>query len=863
MNRHLGSAALLLAAACGRPEPPDPALVAAGEALLVEAQCVACHAPPSSPAAEARLPRRPGPDLAAAGSRLQPAWVRELLATGHHGAELDAAASADLAAFLAQRGELDRRAVVWSEAERARGEELYHGVGCVACHEPGAAALAAEMAAKTTLPALSAYLLDPGSVDRSGRSPAMGLDAAEARALAHFLLAGQAGGSAQRVAGLAVEVFEAELDPDEPDFTAHEPVARETVAEIGVEARTRDDLFGLRFRGELRVDRPGVYGFAAASDDGTWLSLDGARALSNGGVRPTKRVEAEVELDAGWHAFELLYVEARGEQVLRFEWKPPGEDWQPVAPERFAHDARALTPPADEPPPGASAERGAELWAAQGCAGCHEDGAPPPPAPPLLALAPALEAAGGAAGCVAEDPQPGLPHRALDPQERAGLAAALALWPAVPEPDAGERADRTLAEYGCLACHARGGVGGPAPDRLAHFTTTEELGDEGRIPPPLDGVGAKLRPAWLARVIGEGASVRPYMKVRMPVFRGPAVEALPALLREADGPVPGAAPPFDPERVEVGRSLVGAQGFSCFACHDVAGHASLGVRAMDLAVAATRLEPSWFRAYLLEPARLRPGTRMPGFWNPQGQVFPDRLGGDPVAQVDAVYSYLSLGESMPLPQGLVVDPDGYRLVPVDRPLLFGTFLEDVGPRVLGVGFPERVHYAYDMAAGRTVRLWRGDFLDARGTWEGRAGQLATPPGEAVVALPEQPLTGGLSGVAVGRSLEPDGTPVFRSRVGEVALRERLRPELAPGGAHLLRRFEAVAPPGSAPALRALRVLDGAGLEALDGGGFRNAAGVSVLPVDGASLRLSEDGAVLADLPWTPDGRAAVELRYAW
>ena len=44
------------------------------------------------------------------------------------------------------------------------------------------------------------------------------------------------------------------------------------------------------------------------------------------------------------------------------------------------------------------------------------------------------------------------------------------------------------------------------------------MGDEGRIPPLLDGVGDKLNDNWIKHVLDNGANDRPYMLTRMPKF---------------------------------------------------------------------------------------------------------------------------------------------------------------------------------------------------------------------------------------------------------------------------------------------------------------------------------------------------------
>src|SRR5690606_36804254 len=56
---------------------------------------------------------------------------------------------------------------------------------------------------------------------------------------------------------------------------------------------------------------------------------------------------------------------------------------------------------------------------------------------------------------------------------------------------------KLLTSFRCIACHVRDGYGGVHAERDAFFGGSQpNLGDDGRIPPPLTQVGAKLRPAW-------------------------------------------------------------------------------------------------------------------------------------------------------------------------------------------------------------------------------------------------------------------------------------------------------------------------------------------------------------------------------
>jgi mono/diheme cytochrome c family protein len=175
-------------------------------------------------------------------------------------------------------------------------------------------------------------------------------------------------------------------------------------------------------------------------------------------------------------------------------------------------------PETTEPAPfvedAAKAAKGRALYGELNCGACHEAKTPAPPLPSL----PAVQAT---RGCLANTLAARVPDYHLDAKQRDALRAALlALNRAdLAAPSAAQHLAQTMTSLHCTACHTRDGIGGVAPERDAFFTSSgEDLGDEGRLPPGLDGVGDRLRPAWLSNVLATGASVRPYFNTRMPQF---------------------------------------------------------------------------------------------------------------------------------------------------------------------------------------------------------------------------------------------------------------------------------------------------------------------------------------------------------
>ena len=147
---------------------------------------------------------------------------------------------------------------------------------------------------------------------------------------------------------------------------------------------------------------------------------------------------------------------------------------------------------------------------------------------------------------------------------------------------------------------------------------------------------------------------------------------------------------------------------------------------MDLTVMNKRLRIDWLNRYLLDPASLRPGTRMPSFW-PQGKsTKPDVLDGDTGKQIASIYRYLSLGEKAPIPSGLA--RSGMQLAVDDEARLYRNFIDGAGTRAIGVGYPGEVNLAWDANHLRPALFWHGPFMDASRHWSGRGQGFQAPDG---------------------------------------------------------------------------------------------------------------------------------------
>ncbi|MEX0794567.1 MAG: cytochrome oxidase [Pirellulaceae bacterium] len=459
--------------------------------------------------------------------------------------------------------------------------------------------------------------------------------------------------------------------------------------------------------------------------------------------------------------------------------------------------------------------QGKKLFTALSCVNCHEmDGVPPPEEAPLATKSLAQLTAADGLGCLGK-PTPGLPHFGLDEPQVKSITAALTALAARDEAPAQEVSlDLTLLKQNCYACHSRDERGGVGPDREQYFETVShvDLGDEGRLPPPLDHVGMKLTPGALAKVLEGSGDIRPHMRVRMPKYPQEIAKPLPAAFAAADQPASLSEAEVFPNHKgmeEAGRLLLNT---GCVQCHPIRGESADGAVGVDLEGITQRVRPQWFLEFLRNPAELKKRTRMPSFF-PNGQSGnPDILDGDMDRQIEAMWSYLKDVKSQKLPDKIEeARSQQFELVPEGRPIVLRTFMDSAGPHAIAVGNPAGVHYAFDAEKMRLAEAWRGQFLDAYGTWFVRSAPPAVPLGTDLVSFPPGLPFAMLSGgdepwpaedkeaaqyQFLGYRLDPAGVPTFRYVYRGYVIEDRIE-ALEDGGLKRLVKIK----PGKGNALR--------------------------------------------------------------
>lgn len=882
---------LLLALSLGVQEPVVPATASSrldpelkGLVLIEELNCAACHTGGPSLAARSKQ----APRLAEIGSRVNPAYLESFLRDPHgikpgtsmpdllagmNAAERDRVAAA-LTHFLQSLKKPDFSLQAPDAVAADHGKRLFHSRGCAACHSPRDDQ-GVERLPKTSVPlgaldkkysfkSLTAFLRQPHSSRPSGRMPDLRLPGPEIDRIAHYLL------QDTRVPGaLAYTLYRGPvwegLDSEKvkPERAGHvKDFSLESLGKISQHT-------AIRYEGWIHIADPGRHTFFLKLNGGS-LSLDGVQVLQQdpSDRRGVKQLEGATDLAAGWRKLQLTYFHTGREAGFSFEMAGPKSPRQPISTTVLSVSNEKI--PVFEPlqVDAALAARGREHFGKLGCANCHGDvQVPPQPARAWAALDPRRGCLGGASGP--------WPRFDLNAEQRAWISAAL---PRAEQPELAEKQhlDKTLVTFNCIACHDRAGLGGIAPERKPLFTGTQpEMGDQGRLPPPLTHLGAKLKPEWTSEVLLRGKRQRTYLDATMPQFGDAQVGHLPELFGKVDALEAAVIPRMDDvlEAKNAGHLMIGAGGLSCIACHDFNGQNSGGVSALDLISVTSRLQKNWFHLYLREPSRFHPLVTMPTYW-PEGKAaLPSILGGDAGRQIEALWLYLEDGIRVRKPAGLSRQSNELRVGDVTE-ICRGR--SSVGYRGIGVGYPERLNLAFDSEEMALRQLWKGDFANVDlGSFQPRGtDRISFPPGipfHRLKSLEDNwPYKGKTShGFPQDQGYQFRGyhlgalrRPTFLYRYGDVAVEDGFEDVRDKDGRAYFRRTLTFDTPAEQAPFH-----------------FRAAAGKKVakesdrrFTVDQLQLRLSSDhtgivregdpGEVLILLT-LPKGRSVLNLEYQW
>lgn len=853
-----------------------------GRILIEELNCVACHKAPAILTSSRKAPR-----LSLAGGRINPDYLKAFIQSPHR--VKPGTLMPDLLGHL-ESGEQEKVAesithylvslnkgqgftVQAPDAVAAeRGEKLFHSVGCVACHAPRDAT-GRELLRESSVPlgaleqkysfkGLSEFLRRPHVTRPSGRMPELRLPGHEVERITHYLL-----GKTKVPGHLSYTTWGGK-------------VWEGLKGEVQKEKAGQVDDFTLekigRIHHQTAIEYAGFMHIKNAGDYTFYLELNGGNLVINGkevaaqapsNRRGIKKIQGKVRMDAGWNELALTYFHTGRDPRFRLEMEGPQFPRNGISSAMLAtSDEPIAVVKALESNP-LLAAKGREHFARFGCVQCHDDIKAVPGEYTAMAKLNMDK------GCLAE--QKGTPRFDLDDKQKDLIKSALPNTGSSVFSD-GQMVDKTLAAFNCIACHERKGLGGVSPERNSYFTGTREaLGNQGRIPPPLTHVGAKLTRSWLNEVLLRGGRQREYLNTRMPLFGEANVAHLVESLEKVDTLEQISYPRVTNirESKTAGYEMIGSTGLSCIACHDFNGQKSGGAGALELIHVTKRLKKNWFHLYMRQPSRFHPTVIMPSYW-PGGQpIRREILGGDTNRQIEALWDYLSDGSRAKLPTGL--SRQSLQLRVADETVMCrgrGT----AGYRGIGVGYPERISLAFDSEQMALRQLWKGEFASINhGSFHARGSErVSFPAGIPFHRLASMddpwPYKGKTNYLFPqdhgyqyrGYFLNLQKRPTFMYRYGEIAVEDFFEDDLNEKGEAFFRRKLTF----SAPAVQEsffFRV--GSGKQISSAGGRQWQIDRLRLHVqEGQEVRVREGDPkeLLIELA-LPKGKTVLQLEYRW
>ncbi len=686
-----------------------------GRILIEEMNCVSCHKEPVIAESSKKSPR-----LSAVGNRLNPDHIRDFLLSPHkvkpgtlmpamleHFSikEREQIANA-ITHYLVSLNKQDPFKITVPDSVAAeKGEELFHQVGCVACHSPrdenGKEIMKTKsvplgpLENKYSHKGLTEFLRRPHSSRPSGRMPDMRLPQQDIEKISHYLLR-----KIKFPGNLAYMTWRGKvwegLDGDVQKETAGQ-TSNFNLESIGkIHHQT-----AIKYSGFLKVTETGTYTFYLELNGGS-LSLGGKKLFSENpsNRRGTKKFKVSTKLDVGPAELDLVYFHTGRAPKFILEVEGPGLNKGPIPSKMLTVYDHPIEVTEALELDSILVTSGKEHFEKLGCANCHDD------LQGKINSYPEMAKLRPGNGCLGEGKN--VPRYDLDKDQKKMILSALSKKE-VPGLNDKEKIQKTLIQFNCLACHDRTGLGGIDPDRNKYFTGSKpELGNQGRIPPPLTHIGAKLTRSWLTDVMLAGGRQRDYLNTRMPSYREKEIESLVELFEKNDSLEEMSYPKVTniKESKNAGYEMIGATGLSCIACHDFNGQRSGGAGALELIHVTKRIKKNWFHLYMRNPARFHPTVIMPSYW-PGGQAIrKEILNGKTDLQIEALWNYLSDGERAKNPKGL--SRQSLTLKVADETIMCrgrGT----AGYRGIGVGYPERISLAFDSEQMALRQIWRGEF----------------------------------------------------------------------------------------------------------------------------------------------------------
>lgn len=255
----------------------------------------------------------------------------------------------------------------------AAGQRLFGQSDCASCHTMETDAIGPSLlniaraydAGGETVQQLAGKIIDGGSGvwGRQAMTPHPELSDAQAEAMVRYILSLDAGETAERAPGVAVNLYQTgkeltqipELIPGQaPNRSAVVPDLAFEGTNHSISILTNDffgleDYFVMHAEGYLDAPEAGTYTFEVLANAGARLIVNEQKVAEVNYTKDwTRKETGTVELKEGLNPFRIEFYEDVYGSELKVRWKLPGErEFSDIPPEALSHDPRSVLATAD------------------------------------------------------------------------------------------------------------------------------------------------------------------------------------------------------------------------------------------------------------------------------------------------------------------------------------------------------------------------------------------------------------------------------------------------------------------------------------------------------------------------------------
>ena len=122
--------------------------------------------------------------------------------------------------------------------------------------------------------------------------------------------------------GLAYDYYE-RFFVTTADFDVLKPLRSGVTEGFSIKNAPRENYYGYRFYGYIKVPKEGIYNFYLISNDGSKLYIDGQELIENDANHGAVEEPGSVALKAGLHKILVRYFQCGGAKALKVSWSGP------------------------------------------------------------------------------------------------------------------------------------------------------------------------------------------------------------------------------------------------------------------------------------------------------------------------------------------------------------------------------------------------------------------------------------------------------------------------------------------------------------------------------------------------------------